>query len=71
VGRKMIQINEELVKKLMAIADANDDDDYIFYIKHNVIEQLKNDNGFDDDALYDFLREVDELKDEILEEEEK
>lgn len=67
----MIQINEELVKKLMAIADANDDDDYIFYIKHNVIEQLKNDNGFDDDALYDFLREVDELKDEILEEEEK
>lgn len=66
----MIQINEELVKKLMAIADANDDDDYIFPIKHDVIEQLKNDNGFDDDALYDFLREVDELKDEILEEEE-
>lgn len=54
----------------MAIADANDDDDYIFHIKHNVIEQLKNDNGFDDDALYDFLREVDELKNEILEEEE-
>ena len=24
---------------------------------------------FDDDALYDFLREVDELSDEILEEE--
>lgn len=65
----MIQINEELVKKLMAIADANDDDDYIFDIKRDVIEQLKNDNGFDDDALYDFLREVDELKDEILEEE--
>lgn len=65
----MIQINEELVKKLMAIADANNDDDYIFDIKRDVIEQLKNDNGFDDDALYDFLREVDELKDEILEEE--
>lgn len=65
----MIQINEEILKKLMAIADANDDDDYIFYIKHNVIEQLKNDNGFDDDAVYDFLCEVDELKDEILEEE--
>lgn len=65
----MIQINEELVKKLMAIADANDDDDYIFDIKRDVIEQLKNDNGFDDDALYDFLREVDELKNEILEEE--
>lgn len=65
----MIQINEELVKKLMAIADANNDDDYIFSIKYDVIEQLKNDNGFDDDALYDFLREVDELKDEILEEE--
>lgn len=66
----MIQINEELVKKLMAIADANDDDDYIFDIKRDVIEQLKNDNGFDDDALYDFLREVDELKNEILEEKE-
>lgn len=66
----MIQINEELVKKLMAIADANDDDDYIFDIKRDVIEQLKNDNGFDDDALYDFLREVDELKNEILKEEE-
>ena len=65
----MIQINKEILKKLMAIADANDDDDYIFYIKHDVIEQLKNDNGFDDDALYDFLREVDELKNEILEEE--
>lgn len=65
----MIQINEELVKKLMAIADANNDDDYIFDIKRDVIEQLKNDNGFDDDALYDFLREVDELKNEILKEE--
>ena len=65
----MIQINEELVKKLMAIADANNDDDYIFDIKRDVIEQLKNDNGFNDDALYDFLREVDELKNEILEEE--
>lgn len=64
----MIKINEEILKKLMAIADANDDDDYIFDIKRDVIEQLKNDNGFDDDALYDFLREVDELKDEILEE---
>ena len=65
----MIQINEEILKKLMAIADANDNDDYIFHIKHDVIEQLKNDNEFDDDALYDFLREVDELSDEILEEE--
>lgn len=67
----MIQINEELVKKLMAIADANDDDDYIFPIKHDVIEQLKNYNGFDDDALYDFLWDVNKLKDEKLEEEEK
>lgn len=66
----MIQINEEILKKLMAIADANDDDDYIFDIKRDVIEQLKNDNRFDDDALYDFLREVDELKNEILEGEE-
>ena len=65
----MIKINEEILKKLMAIADANDDDDYIFHIKHDVIEQLINDNEFDDDALYDFLREVDELSDEILEEE--
>lgn len=64
----MIQINKNILKKLMAIADANDDDDY-FYIKHYVIDQLKNCNGYDDDALYDFFREVDELKNEILEEE--
>ena len=63
----MIQINEEILKKLMAIADANDDDDYIFHIKHDVIEQLKNCNGYDDDALYDFLWDVNALKDEILE----
>lgn len=51
----------------MAIADANDDDDY-FYIKHYVTDQLKNCNGYDDDALYDFLFDVNVLKDEILEE---
>lgn len=66
----MIQISKKILKKLMAIADANDDDDY-FYIKRDVIEQLKNYNGFDDDALYDFLWDVVELKGEILEEEEK
>lgn len=66
----MIQISKKILKKLMAIADANDDDDY-FYIKRDVIEQLKNYNGFDDDALYDFLWDVNELKDEILEEEEE
>ena len=65
----MIQINKNILTELMAIADANDDD--YFYIKHYVIDQLKNCNGFDDDTLYDFLREVDELKNEILEEEEK
>ena len=63
----MIQINKNILKKLMAIADANDDD--YFYIKHYVIDQLKNCNGYDDDALYDFLRDVNALKDEILEEE--
>ena len=66
----MIQINKNILKKLMAIAEANDDDDY-FYIKHYVIDQLKNCNGYDDDALYDFLWDVNKLKDEILEEEEK
>ena len=66
----MIQINKNILKKLMAIADANDDDDY-FYIKHYVIEKKKNCNGYDDDALYDFLWDVNALKDEILEEEEK
>lgn len=60
----MIQINKKILKKLMAIADANDDDDY-FYIKRDVIEQLKNYNGFDDDALYDFLWDVDELKGQL------
>lgn len=39
----MVIINKNILKKLMAIADANDDDD--------------------------FFREVDELKNEILEEE--
>lgn len=67
----MIQISKKILKKLMAIADANDDDDYFYYIKRDVIEQLKNYNGFDDDALYDFLWDVNELKDEILEEEEE
>lgn len=66
----MIQISKKILKKLIAIADANDDDDY-FYIKRGVIEQLKNYNGFDDDALYDFLWDVNELKGEMLEEEEK
>ena len=67
----MIQIRKKILQKLMAIADANDDDDYFYYIKRDVIEQLKNYNGFDDDALYDFLWDVNELKDEILEEEEE
>lgn len=67
----MIQINKNILKKLMAIADANDDDDDYFYIKYYVIDQLKNCNGYDDDALYDFLRDVNALKDEILEEKEK
>lgn len=54
----------------MAIAYANDDEDY-FYIRHYVIDQLKNCNGYDDDALYDFLFDVNVLKDEILEEYQK
>lgn len=66
----MVIINKNILKKLMAIADANDDDDYL-YIKHYVIDQLKNCNGYDDDAMYDFLFDVNVLKDEILEEEEE
>ena len=69
-NNKMVIINKNILKKLMAIADANGDDDY-FYIKHYVIDQLKNCNGYDDDALYDFLFDVNVLKDEILEEEEE
>ena len=63
----MVTINKNILKKLMAIADANDDDDY-FEIKRNVIDQLKNCNGYDDDALDDFLFDVNVLKDEMLEE---
>ena len=63
----MVTINKNILKKLMAIADANDNDDY-FEIKRNVIDQLKNCNGYDDDALDDFLFDVNVLKDEILEE---
>lgn len=64
---KMVTINKNILKKLMAIAYANDDEDY-FYIRHYVIDQLKNCNGYDDDALYDFLWDVNALKDEMLEE---
>lgn len=66
----MVIINKNILKKLMAIADVNDADDY-FYIKRYVIDQLKNCNRYDDDALYDFLFDVNVLKDEILEEKAK
>ena len=66
----MIKIDKELVQELLAIADVNDDDDYV-WLRHAVIEQLKNDNELDDDAMFDFLSGVENFKDEILEEEEK
>ena len=67
----MVIINKNILKKLMAIADVNDDDDDYFYIKHYVIDQLKNCNGYDDDSLYDFFCDVNALKDEMLEEEQE
>ena len=66
-GNYMIKIDKELLKRLLAIADAHD---YIYEYR-DVIECLKNDNSFDDNKLSEFLKETDELIDKILEEEQE
>ena len=63
----MIKIDKELLKSLLAIADAHD----YLYEYRDVIECLKNDNGFDDVAVHNFLNETDELTDKILEDEQE
>lgn len=63
----MIKIDKELLKRLLAIADAHD----YLYEYRDVIECLKNDNGFDKDMVYNFLQETEELTDKILQEEEE
>lgn len=64
-GNYMVKIDKELLKRLLAIADAHD----YLYEYRDVIECLKNDNGFDDVAVHNFLNETDELTDKILEDE--
>ena len=63
----MIKIDKELLKRLLAIADAHD----YLYEYRDVIECLKNDNGLDDDTVHDFLDETNKLTDKIIEEEQE
>ena len=63
----MIKIDKELLKRLLAIADAHD----YLYEYRDVIECLKNENDFDDVAVHNFLNETDELTDKILEDEQE
>ena len=57
----MIKIDKELLKRLLAIADAHD----YLYEYRDVIECLKN-NGFDDVTVRNFLKETDELTSELI-----
>ena len=63
----MIKIDKALLKRLLAIADAHD---YLLEYR-DVIECLKNDNGFDDDKVHEFLDETNEITDKILAEEQE
>lgn len=63
----MIRIDKELLKSLLAIADAYG---YLHQYR-DVIDCLKNDNGFDHDKVRDFLDEIEEITDKILEEEQE
>lgn len=63
----MIKIDKELLKRLLAIADAHD----YLYEYRDVIECLKNDNDFDDVTVHNFLKETEELTNKIMEEEEE
>ena len=63
----MIKIDKELLKRLLAIADAHD----YLYEYRDIIECLKNENGFDDVAVHNFLNETDEITDKILEDEQE
>lgn len=58
----MVKIDKALLKRLLAIADAHD----YLYEYRDVIECLKNDNGFDDVAVHNFLKETDELTSELI-----
>ena len=63
----MIKIDKELLKTLLAIADAYG---YLHQYR-DVIDCLKNDNGFDDVTAHNFLNETDEITDKILEDEQE
>ena len=61
-GNNMIKIDKELLKRLLAIADAHD----YLYEYRDVIECLKNDNSFDDVTVHKFLKETDKLTSELI-----
>ena len=58
----MKKIDKELLKRLLAIADAHD----YLYEYRDVIECLKNDNSFDDITVHKFLKETDKLTSELI-----
>ena len=66
-GNNVVKIDKELLKRLLAIADAHD----YLYEYRDVIECLKNDNSFDDVAVHNFLKETNEITDKILEDEQE
>ena len=63
----MIKIDKELLKRLLAIADAHE----YLYEYRDVIECLKDDNGLDDDKVHDFLDETNKLTDKIIKDEQE
>lgn len=63
----MIKIDKELLKRLLAIADAHEH----LYEYRDVIECLKNDNGLDDNEVHKFLDETNKLTDKIIEDEQE
>ena len=58
----MVIIDKELLKRVLAIADAHD----YLYEYRDVIECLKNDNDFDDVTVHNFLKETDKLTSEVI-----
>ena len=58
----MVKIDKELLKRLLAIADAHG----YLYEYRDVIECLKTDNDFDDVAVHNFLNETDEITSELI-----
>lgn len=55
----------------MAIVTAYDDAADYYFVSRRVVDQLENYNGFDDHTLFNFLWDVEKLKEKILKEKEE